>query len=201
MSKKTRATNKASETRRPGAEVYQASVSKRIWVALAVLGGLLVLTGVGMIQARSELASVRAGLRQAEARADESAALLKSAQADKEAIMDELATQGTLIAQSSRGEEKARSELDALASSVEAEKKRSAKLAAEVKKLKKRLVKAKGGANQALAKARAEAAALQEDLNHTRSRLQDAVAEMERLRAIAEPYRTTTPQSIEQPAQ
>lgn len=200
MGKNTRAANAAARGSGAGVDVYQTAVSKRIWVGFAILAGLLVVTALGMIQARSELANVREEQRRAESKADEAAALLKSAQADKQAIMNELATQGALIAQSSRDEEKARSEIDDWASKVEVEKKRSAKLAAEVKTLKGRLAKAskaKGGADQAVAKAKKETAAVREELNHTRARLQDAVAEMERLRTIAEPYRTTPAQGAQ----
>lgn len=100
----------------------------------------------------------------------------------------------------------------------EVETDRAAKLATEVETLRERLTKAnlaKGTATRALktlrqakdkadralkqakgksaaaAKAKARVATLQKALKHTRARLQDAVAEMERLRSAARPYRAT----------
>ena len=218
MSGKTRRADRDSFEPLPNFEAYRASVSKRIWAGFVVLTALLGFAAVVIFQPRGELANARVALRKAETGARESGALLKSALSDKQQMMKEFAAQGFLIAESMRDEELARSELAALASGKETEKKRAAKLAAEVETLRERLAKANlakdaatrelktlkrakdqadhalkkaKGKGPALKKAKTQVVKLRQALNHTRARLQDAVAEMERLRSAARPYRAT----------
>ncbi len=202
MRRRKRAASKASAKpaagQRIGADAYRASLSKRVWAGLAVLTGLLIFAGVGLIQARGELASAMTALRQTQAKAGETEVLLKSALADKQDIMKELAVQGTLIAQSSRDEEKARSELAALSSGAETADKRAVALAAEVADLKARVAqaaKAKAVAESALGKIRSEVTTLRAALAGTRVRLENSQAEVNRLRAKAEPYRPSAEQA------
>ncbi len=59
------------ETGRGRDKDSRAALSKRIWVILSVLTGLLIYTGIGMITARGQLDDVTSALQQAEARAKE----------------------------------------------------------------------------------------------------------------------------------
>ena len=164
-------------------EAYRAKVSFRIWTVLAAMAGLLLLAGGGLLQARSELGEVRAALQQAEARAEDAELTAENALADKQQVIKELAAQGDRIAQSSVGEEKARTALAAVTERAEKAEKRAKALAAEVKTLKGRLAKARGA--DAL---RGEVASLKAELGDARAQLVSMQLELDRLRAQAQPY-------------
>lgn len=173
-----------STTAKPNAardEAYRAKISLRVWIALAALVGLLLVTAGGLLQARSQLGQVRAALLQAETRAEDAELTAKNALADKQQVIKELAAQGHRIAESSLGEEKARSALADATERAEAAEKRAEALAGEVKSLKARL--ATGGGGDAL---RGEVAALKAELGDARAQLVSMQLELDRLRA--QPY-------------
>lgn len=171
---------------------YRVSVSMRVWLALGVLVALLIYTSISMFLARSELNEAKASLAAAEAKVKENDLMLKNALADKEQVMKELAVQGSLIAQSSRGEEKARSELATLTESAEEAQQRAAALAKQVKSLKAQLATARKR-NAAVAGIREDSENMKTAIADLRARLQSALTEIERLRPLAEPYGQTSP--------
>jgi len=180
-------------------EVSRVALSKRIWAVLGGLTILLIITSAGMFMARGELESVRSALRQAETRVNEAELRLKDALVDKQQVIREITAQGNRIAESTLGEEKARSALSALSSDAKAAEKRVGDLKARLAKSQKQL-RALRKENAALSTVKAELAVLTDELDETRARLEQTGAEMERFRALAEPY-SARPQGTWQPGQ
>lgn len=178
----------AAEPDQANVEHYRVAVSARIWIVLAVLAGLLVASGTGLFISRAKLAKARANLAQAQLKIRESDLMLKNALADKELVMKELASQGSIIAQSSRGEEQARAKLAAISSDAESAEKRIAALTAEVKALKARLAKTRKAAGS-VRQLKEDVTALTLELEQTRGALEQTRSELDRLRATTEPYR------------
>lgn len=170
----------------------RVSLSLLIWVILAILSGLLIITGFGMFQARGALEKTSAALMRAEGKAKETELALKhaldqkkQALADKRQVILELSKQGNRLAEFSQGAEKAKSALAVAFTGSEAAEKRIAELTREVADLKKSLAAARGGRN----KLKAEISALKTDLGILRMQLDNTEAELQRSRAAAEPYR------------
>ena len=170
-------------------------VSRRIWVAFVLLGGLLVYTGFGMFTSRSELRELQTRATEAELKLEAAVAANKQAQADKEQVIKELAEQGKRLAEFSRGEEQAKSALAAASSGAEEAEKELAKLKAQLSKAQKQ---ARSGrrAQAQLKKLKEEVLALQTALDGTRAELEAVQFELEKVRA--EPY---SPQQPVQPRQ
>lgn len=180
-------------------EVSRVALSKRIWAVLGVLTLLLIITGTGLFLARGELADVRWALLQAESRAKDSKLRLKDALNDKQLVIKELSAQGNRLAEFSRGEEKAKSALASISTSAETSEKRLANLKARLAKAQRQL-RAERQKNAALSTIKAEAVLLTRELDETRATLEQTRVEMERFRALAEPY-SVRPQSTGQPGQ
>lgn len=174
------------------------AVSARIWIVLAVLAGLLVAAGTGLVISRGKLAKARDALGQAQTKMRETDLMLKNALADKELVIKELSAQGSLIAQTSRGEEKARSALAALSSDAQSAEKRIAALNSEVKTLKARLAKARKAAGAAR-RLKEDITALTLELEQTRGALDKTRSELDRLKAATEPYRAGGGRAVGQP--
>lgn len=181
------------------------ALSKRIWVILTVLAGLLIYTGIGMISARSQLDGVTSALSQAETRVKETEVKLTDALADKEQaladkqeILREISAQGQRIAESSQGEEKARAALAAVSYSAETAEKNIAARDREIADLKARLARVRKE-NGALSKLKAQVATLKAELRLARATQENTLAELERLRAAAEPYSPTAHPAGRQP--
>ncbi len=160
-------------------------VSRRIWVALVLLGALLVYTGFGMFMARGELDEWRASAKEAELKLEAAIAAQTQAQADKEQVIKELAEQGKRLAEFSRGEEQAKS-------GAEEATKRVAELEAQLAKVQKQARSARRAQGQ-VRKLKEEVLALQTALDGTRAELEATQVELEKARAAAEPY-STNPQ-------
>lgn len=180
-------------------EVSRVALSKRIWAVLGVLTLLLIITGTGLFLARGELADVRWALLQAESRAKESELRLKDARDDKQQVFKELSAQGNRLAEFSRSEEKAKSALASISTSTETSEKRLADLKARLAKAQRQL-RAERQKNDALSTIKAEAVLLTRELDETRATLEQTRMDMERFRALAEPY-SVRPQSTGQPGQ
>lgn len=162
-------------------EVYRVSVSRRVWVAFAILSVIVLLASIGMVMARGELSGVKVALQRAEARAAEADRKLQDALADKQTLMSELAVQGTLAEKSVQGEEKRA-----------AAEKRSAALAAEVKELKGQLAQVRKGEG-ASDKLRTELEAVKAELGVTLVKLAEAQAELQRMRGVNQPFNNSQP--------
>ena len=189
MSLKSRS---ATASAMPGAgqgldEVSRVEISARIWAALGILTILLVVTGAGLFMARNELGIVRAALLQAESKAKETDLRLKDALYDKQQVIKELATQGNRIAESSIGEEKARSALAEVSTDAEATQKHLANLKALLAKSQKQ-VRALRKENAQMSTLKAEMTVLTGELDETRASLEQTEADLTRLRILAEPY-------------
>ena len=170
----------------------RVSLSLLIWVILAILSALAIFAGLGLFQARSQLAKTSAALVKAESRAKEADLLLKHALdqkelalADKRQMIKELSAQGNRLAKFSQGEEKAKSALAVAFTGTEAAQKRIAALKREVADLKKSLAAARGGRN----KLNTEISALKTSLGILRTQLENTQGELQRAKAAAEPYR------------
>ncbi len=168
-------------------EVSRVAISARIWAALGILIILLMFTGVGMFMARGELENVRSALQQAEARVKQSDLRLKDAMDDKQQVIKELGAQGNRIARSTLGEEQARSALAAVSTDAQASQKRLADLKAHLAKAQRQL-RALRKENATLSTLQEEVAALTGELYETRATLEQTQRELERMRALAEPY-------------
>jgi cell shape-determining protein MreC len=178
------------ETGRGTNEDTRAALSKRIWVILSVLTGLLIYTGIGMVTARGQLDDVTSALQQAEARAKETGLKLTDALADKQEILKEISAQGQRIAASSQAEEKARAALATASFGAQTAEKNIAARNREIADLKTRLSQARTASRKA-ASLKAEVKTLKEALREARSVQDNTMAEVERLRAVAEPYSQT----------
>jgi len=185
------------ETGRGTNEDTRAALSKRIWVILSVLTGLLIYTGIGMVTARGQLDDVTSALQQAEARAKETGLKLTDALADKDQaladkqeILKEISAQGQRIAASSQAEEKARAALATASFGAQTAEKNIAARDREIADLKTRLSQARTASRKA-ASLKAEVKTLKEALREARSVQDNTMAEVERLRAVAEPYSQT----------
>ncbi|MHA1164901.1 MAG: hypothetical protein ACTSP0_04875 [Alphaproteobacteria bacterium] len=201
MRKKSAGGSAIPERERGIDEVSQAALSKRIWVILTVLAGLLIYTGIGMITAQGQLDGVTSALQRAETRAKETGLKLidaladkEQALADKQEILREISAQGQRIAESTQGEEKARAALAAVSSGAETAEKNIAARDREIADLKARLARSRTAlrkADGARSKLMAEVAALKAELRFARTTQENTLAELERLRAAAEPYSPT----------
>lgn len=180
-------------------EAYQVAVSTRIWVLLGLLGILLVIAAGGWLWAQNRLADAQTALREAQESVAKTELLLENALADKDHLIKELAAQGAIIAQSSRGEEKARVELEAAASEAQQAGQQVGALKAEIGRLKKRLTELRREGGDA-SRLRAELETLTAANQELRARLESALSEIERLTA-AQPYSAPAVQPQATPAQ
>ena len=158
-------------------EVSRVAISTRVWAVLGILTILLVSTGVGLIKARGKIKDLRSALQQAQFKAEEAEVQIKNALADKNLMIKELSAQGNRLTEFSLSEEQARSELTSVSTGVETSEKRLADLKSRLAKSQRRL--------RAL---RRKNAALARVLNETRAKQKKTQTEMERYRALAEPY-------------
>ena len=187
----------------------QAALSKRIWVLLIVMAGLLIYASYGMITARGQLEGVTSALQKSQTRAKENELKLRDALAgkeqalaDKQEILKEISAQGQRIAQSTQGEEKARAALAAVSTGAETAEKNIAARDREIADLKARLKRTRNAMRKiegSLIKLKTEIATLKTELKFARTTQESALAELERLRVAAEPYSLNTNQAGRQP--
>lgn len=159
-------------------------VSKRIWAAFAVLVVALVVTSFFLLRGQGEVAALREALREARSEAKEKSLALEHALADKKDLMKELSTQTERLAEYSRGEEKARSQLEQVSTGAEKAEKQIEKLRARLAKTEKALASER----EERKRLEEEVLALQTALDGTRAELETAKAELERLRTTTTPY-------------
>lgn len=198
MRKKTARGPAMPETGRGIDAESQASLSKRIWVIFAVLAGLLLYAGYGMISAQSQLEGVTSALtesqsriKQAELKLSHALADKDQALADKQEILREISAQGQRIADSSQGEENARAALAAVSSGAETAEKNITARNHEITDLKKRLERAENAKRKAdgsVKRLSAQVMSLKSQLGDERAIQEDILGELARLRAAAEPY-------------
>lgn len=158
-------------------KVSRVAISTRVWAVLGILTILLVATGVGLIKVRGKNRDLRSALQQAQFKVEEAEVQIENALADKNLMIKELSAQGDRLTEFSLSEEQARSELTSVTTGVETSEKRLAELKSRLAKSQRRL--------RAL---RRKNAVLTRILNETRARQKKTQTEMERYRALAEPY-------------
>ena len=151
-------------------EVPRVAISVRVWAVLGILTILLVGTGVGLIKDRGKIKDLKSALQQTQFRVEEADVRIKNALADKNLMIKELSAQGDRLTEFSLSEEQARSELTSVSTGVETSEKRLAKSQRRLRAL------------------RRKNAVLTRVLNETRAKQKKTQTEMERYRALAEPY-------------
>ena len=122
--------------------------------------------------------------------------------ADKQEILREISAQGQRIAESTQGEEKARAALAAVSTGAQTAEKNIAARDREIADLKKRLTRTRNKlrkAEGALNNLKTENATVKTELRYMRTTQESAVAELERLKAEAEPYSQSAGQAGGQP--
>jgi len=170
-------------------KVSRVAISTRVWAVLGILTILLVATGVGLIKARGKIKNLKSALQLAQFRVEETDVQIKNALADKNLMIKELSAQGDRLTEFSLSEEQARSELTSVTTGVETSEMRLTDLKSRLAKSQRRL--------RAL---RRKNAVLTRVLNETRARQKKTQTEMERYRALAEPYNVDV-QRARQPGQ
>lgn len=209
LSKKTDQSSAMPEAGQGLDENSRAALSKRIWAILIVMIGLLIFTGISMITAKSQLEGITSALQHAQTKAKDSELKLmdaladkEQAMADKQEILREISAQGQRIAESTQGEEKAKAALAVVSSGAQTAEKNIAVRDREIADLKGRLTRTHNKlrkAEGALNNLRTEIATVKTELRFMRTTQESAVAELERLKAEAEPYSQSAGQTGRQP--